>query len=217
LPPGAWPNWVLGNHDRSRVASRLGREQAPIAAMLLLTLRGTPTIYQGEELGLTDVPIPPEQVQDPWEKNVPGLRLGRDPVRTPMPWDGSAHAGFTTGEPWLPIGTSNAAAHVAAQKRDPASMLSLYRSLLALRRSEPALSVGAYVPLAATDGILAYERRHADRRVVIALNFSSKPEPLEMAGGAKGALLSTYLDQAQPITASSIMLRPHEGIIIGMS
>jgi alpha-glucosidase len=85
LPPGAWPNWVLGNHDRSRVASRLGREHAPIAAMLLLTLRGTPTVYQGEELGLTDVPIPPERVQDPWEKNVPGLGLGRDPVRTPMP------------------------------------------------------------------------------------------------------------------------------------
>jgi alpha-glucosidase len=74
--------------------------------MLLLTLRGTPTIYQGEELGLTDVSIPPERVQDPWEKNVPGLGLGRDPVRTPMPWDGSATAGFTTGEPWLPIGTS---------------------------------------------------------------------------------------------------------------
>jgi alpha-glucosidase len=215
LPPGAWPNWVLGNHDRSRLASRLGWEQAPIAAMLLLTLRGTPTLYQGEELGLTDVPIPPERVQDPWEKNVPGLRLGRDPVRTPMPsWDGSANAGFTIGEPWLPIGTSNAAAHVAAQTDDPTSMLSLYRRLLALRRSEPALSVGTYVPVAASNRILAYERRHADRRLLIALNFGAEPQPFELGGNPNSCLLSTYLDQVQLITASSLMLRPHEGVVI---
>jgi alpha-glucosidase len=217
LPPGAWPNWVLGNHDRSRLASRLGREQAPIAAMLLLTLRGTPTIYQGEELGLTDVPIPPERVQDPWEKNVPGLGLGRDPVRTPIPWDGSANAGFTTGEPWLPIGTANASAHVAGQTGDPASMLSLYRSLLDLRRSEPALSVGTYVAVAASDGILAYERRHADRRLLIALNFRAESQPLEIAGSANGCLLSTYLDQVQPTTGLSLMLRPHEGIVVEVS
>ena len=217
LPPEAWPNWVLGNHDRSRLVSRLGREQAPIAAMLLLTLRGTPTIYQGEELGLTDVPIPPERVQDPWEKNVPGLGLGRDPVRTPMPWDGSANAGFTTDEPWLPIGTSNASAHVAGQMGDPASMLSLYRSLLDLRRSEPALSVGTYVAVAASDGILAYERRYADQRLLIALNFGPEPQTLEMAGSANGCLLSTYLDQVQPTTGSSLMLRPHEGVVIEIS
>src|SRR5919202_5371873 len=90
LPLGAWPNWVLGNHDRSRVASRLGLAKTRVAAMLLLTLRGTPTLYQGDEIGMTDVPIPPERIQDPWEQNVPGLGLGRDPVRTPMPWDGSA-------------------------------------------------------------------------------------------------------------------------------
>ena len=105
LPPGAWPNWVLGNHDRSRVASRLGPAQARVAAMLLLTLRGTPTIYQGEEIGMTDVPIPPERVQDPWERNVPGLGLGRDPVRTPMQWDAGPNAGFARAgaEPWLPL------------------------------------------------------------------------------------------------------------------
>src|SRR5919205_1184553 len=107
LPPAGWPNWVLGNHDRSRVASRIGPDQARVAAMLLLTLRGTPTLYQGEEIGMTDVPIPPERVQDPWERNVPGLGLGRDPARTPMPWDGRFGAGFTTGEPWLPLGADH--------------------------------------------------------------------------------------------------------------
>src|SRR5215204_6025164 len=192
LPPGAWPNWVLGNHDRSRVATRLGREQARVAAMLLLTLRGTPMIYQGEELGLTDVPIPPELVQDPWEKNLPGLGLGRDPVRTPMPWDGTLHAGFTAGHPWLPIAEANRVINVAAQQDDPSSMLALYRGLLALRRSEPALSVGAYVPIAATDRVLAYERRFHERRLLIVLNFSRQPLPFEMVDG-RGLLLSTYL------------------------
>ncbi len=87
LPEGAWPNWVLGNHDRHRIASRIGPEQARVAAMLLLTLRGTPTVYYGDEIGMHDVPIPPEAAQDPWELNVPGLGLGRDPERTPMQWD----------------------------------------------------------------------------------------------------------------------------------
>ena len=86
LPDGAWPNWVLGNHDRPRLASRLGPAQALVAAVLLLTLRGTPTLYYGDELGLRDVAVPPEHVQDPWEKRVPGQGLGRDPVRAPMPW-----------------------------------------------------------------------------------------------------------------------------------
>src|SRR5690606_11977646 len=103
LPAGGWPNWVLGNHDRPRIASRVGQAQARVAAMLLLTLRGTPTLYYGDELGMRDVPIAPEQVQDPFEKNVPGMGMGRDPCRTPMQWDTSPNAGFTTGRPWLPL------------------------------------------------------------------------------------------------------------------
>jgi alpha-glucosidase len=100
LPHGGWPNWVLGNHDRSRIASRIGREQIRVAAMLLLTLRGTPTIYYGEEIGMAQVSIPPERVQDPFEKNVPGL--GRDGCRTPMEWSSEPHAGFSTVDSWLP-------------------------------------------------------------------------------------------------------------------
>src|SRR4029079_13908269 len=93
LPEGAWPNWALGNHDRSRVASRVGPEQARVAAMLLVTLRGTPTLYYGDELGLPDVAIPPERVQEPWEE------AGRDPARTPMQWSGDA--GLKTRAPWV--------------------------------------------------------------------------------------------------------------------
>ncbi len=108
LPPGAWPNWVLGNHDQPRIASRVGAAQARVAAMLLLTLRGTPTLYYGDELGMQDVPIPPRPVQDPWEKNEPGLGLGRDPERTPMQWDAERqrrlHHRRSPGCRWPPTG-----------------------------------------------------------------------------------------------------------------
>jgi alpha-glucosidase len=114
LPRGAWPNWVLGNHDRARIASRVGEAQARVAAMLLLTLRGTPTLYNGDEIGMQDVPIPPELVQDPFEKNVPGIGVGRDPERTPMQWDASPSAGFSTGTPWLPVADNYAVVNVAS-------------------------------------------------------------------------------------------------------
>ena len=103
LPAGAWPNWVLGNHDRPRVASRVGHDQARVAAMLLLTLRGTPTLYYGDEIGMRQVAIAPDQVRDPFEKNVPDIGVGRDGCRTPMQWDATRYAGFSTSTPWLPL------------------------------------------------------------------------------------------------------------------
>src|SRR5262249_15169959 len=101
LPPGGWPNWVLGNHDRPRRASRVGAAQAPVAAMLLLTLRGTPTLYYGDEIGMAQVDIPPDKIHDPVAHTLPGLGLGRDGCRTPMQWDAGPHAGFSAVEPWL--------------------------------------------------------------------------------------------------------------------
>jgi Alpha amylase, catalytic domain len=95
LPEGGWPNWVLGNHDRPRIATRVGSAQARVAAMLLLTLRGTPTIYYGEEIGLVPASIPPDRIRDPLERNIPGLNLGRDGARTPMQWT-SRMQGFPT-------------------------------------------------------------------------------------------------------------------------
>ena len=118
LPEGAWPNWVLGNHDQPRVASRVGPGQARAAAMLLLTLRGTPTLYYGDEIGMEDVPVPPERVVDP---------DGRDPERSPMRWTGEPGAGFSDAEPWLPLGDTDV--NVEAQEADPRSMLALHREL----------------------------------------------------------------------------------------
>ncbi len=117
IPTEAWPNYVLGNHDEPRLASRIGQAQARIAMLLLLTLRGTPTLYYGDELGMQNVPIPAERMADLWERSMPGLNLGRDQERTPMVWDGSAHAGFCPPEvePWLPIIQQDEQGNVAAQ------------------------------------------------------------------------------------------------------
>ena len=212
LPKGGWPNWVLGNHDRSRVGSRLGCEQARVAAMLLLTLRGTATIYQGEEIGMTDVAISPQQVVDPWEKNVPGLGLGRDPARTPLPWDASPKGGFTSGEPWLPLGPEHDRVNVASEARDPQSMLSLYRALLALRRREEALVTGQWEPVAAGEQVLLYERRRGSRAVGVALNMTAKASEASIAGPAT-VLLSTHLDRTGRESSPKLRLRPHEGLI----
>jgi alpha-glucosidase len=211
LPQGGWPNWVLGNHDRSRVASRLGPQQARVAAMLLLTLRGTPTIYQGEELAMQDVSITPDRVRDPWEKNVPGLGLGRDPVRTPIPWTSEVHGGFTKGDPWLPVDTVRTR-DVAQQRADSASMLRLYQELLRLRRSELALSLGCYSTRGITASLLVYERRYKNRRLQIALNMTgaSASLPTELSMGK--VLLSTLPGERSVVGADRV-LRPNEGVV----
>ena len=180
LPAGAWPNWVLGNHDRRRVATRVGPAQARVAAMLLLTLRGTPTLYMGDELGMVDTPIPPEAVRDPAELRQPDQGQGRDPVRTPFPWDGSAGRGFTTGSPWLPFGDD---VPLAVQREDASSMLSLQRRLLALRREHPALAVGAIDGVAAHGAVLWYSRVLDGARFEIVLNTGAAPAEAEIGGG----------------------------------
>lgn len=210
LPPGGWPNWVLGNHDRPRSATKRGAAQARVAAMLLLTLRGTPTLYYGDELGLENGVIPLDRVRDPRELREPGLGLGRDPVRTPMPWDDSPQAGFTQGEPWLPLGAGWEHQNVAAERDDPASILSLHRQLLALRRATPALATG-YIKLLEVEGdVLAYEREQDGERFVVALNLSHAPAMVDLP--VARPLLST-LSGPLADTAPSI-LRPDEGLIL---
>ncbi|MDX1606895.1 MAG: DUF3459 domain-containing protein, partial [Candidatus Competibacterales bacterium] len=179
------------------------------AAMLHLTLRGTPTLYQGEELGMESVPIPPDRVQDPWERNEPGHGLGRDPVRTPIAWETGPGAGFTTGVPWLPIDTRPEMC-VEIQARDDGSMLTLYQRLLALRRAEPALTIGSYRTLAVDDDLYCYERKHGDRSLAIALNFSGEERPLARGGAT---LLSTH---AREQGHEALTLAPNEGRIISL-
>lgn len=217
LPRGGWPNWVLGNHDRPRVASRVGSAQARVAAMLLLTLRGTPTIYQGEEIGMADVPIPVDQVQDPFELNVPGFGLGRDPVRTPMPWTSEPHGGFTDGRPWLPLNADMDTLNVSAQATDSRSMLSLYKALIRLRRDSDVLTVGNFRLLSAEDGVLAYARELPGRHALIALNMTSRRQVLRVGPAVRTMLLSTYLDDPGAVAGEEIQLRADEGLVLGIS
>jgi alpha-glucosidase len=182
--------------------------------MLLLTLRGTPTLYYGDELGMHDVPIPRERVQDPWEKGVPGLGLGRDPERTPMQWGAEPHAGFTSGTPWLPLAEDFTSVNVAAERAEPSSMLALYRALIELRQRVPALAVGGYEPVDAAGPILAYLRRHGERHLLIALNFGAEPATLHARTRGSRILLSTHLDRAGPLAAGGLGLRGDEGVIV---
>ncbi len=206
LPAFGWPNWVFGSHDAPRIAARIGEAQARVAAMLLLTLRGTPTLYHGDELGIGEVPITSEQMRDPQHFRQPHLGIGRDRSRTPMPWDASPGAGFTSGEPWLPLNPDWSTRNVAAQETDPSSLLALYRRLLALRRAEPALAVGDFALLDSPDGLLAYRRTAVGRELTILLNMTHEDIAMDWRGDP---LLSTLMDAPVPG-----MLRGDEGLIL---
>jgi alpha-glucosidase len=219
LPAGGWPNWVLGNHDRPRVASRVGAEQARGAAMLLLTLRGTPTIYYGDEIGMRQVAVAADRIRDPFEKNVPGIGVGRDGARTPMQWDAGKNAGFSCAEPWLPLSPDHQSENVANQRSDATSIYNLHRRLLSLRRTTPALVIGSYQPLAATGDLLVFIRRHEERRVLVALNLGEEPSHVasETEPRRGRLLLSSFLDRGHETIDGAIALRPHEGVILELA
>jgi alpha-glucosidase len=176
LPFEGWPNWVLGNHDRPRITSRVGSGQARVAAMLLLTLRGTPTIYYGDEIGMRDVPIPFDEILDPQGLNMPDKNLSRDPCRTPMQWDSTNGAGFTLSTPWLRLDKSFPRQNVELQRNDPYSMFSLYKRLITLRQKEVSLHAGEYQPVFSDSQMLVFIRQAAgEARFLIVLNLKHGP------------------------------------------
>jgi alpha-glucosidase len=219
LPAAAWPNWVLGNHDRPRVASRVGQAQARVAAMLLLTLRGTPTLYYGDEIGMQQVAIAPDQVRDPFEKTVPGIGVGRDGCRTPMQWNAEAHGGFTTGEPWLPLGNDYVHENVANLSTETRSVLNFYRALIELRKATPELVAGSYAPVATTGDLLAYRREYDGNALLIVLNLGSDPISIgsDTMAFPGEILLSTNLDRTGETVSGGLDLRGDEGLIIRLS
>lgn len=211
-----WPNYVLGNHDRSRLATRIGQERARLAAMLMFTLRGMPFIYYGEELGMEDVAIPDNKCLDPWGKNVPGFNVGRDPERTPMQWDESSHAGFTGGNPWLLVSPDYKKRNVKVESRDPLSMLSFYKKLIRQRTNSPALLTGMYKPLeSGNKDVFVFGRECEKEKLLVAINFSDT----ERVSGlqVRGSLLcGTHSENAREKVTdlAQLKLRPYEGIII---
>ncbi len=211
IPVGAWTNWTLGNHDEIRLATRLGEENARLAAVLLLTLKGTPFLYYGDELGMTEVDIPPEHARDPWGANVP--YLSRDGARTPMQWNSSKAAGFSQAEPWLPVAPDYQLKNVEAELADPGSMLNLYRRLLALRRSSVALRRGSYLTHPASNETVLVYRREAERETVtVALNMSR--EPVEVAIRAGRVVLSTADPEEAQVFRGGLKLSAWEGVVV---
>jgi alpha-glucosidase len=212
LPPGAIPAYVMGNHDQPRLVSRYGRAAAPSAAVLLLTLPGTPFIYYGEEIGMEDVPIAEAQARDPARHGA----IGRDPERTPMQWSDAPGAGFSRGSPWLPLGDLRI--NVAAQSDDPDSLLNLYRRLIWQRKRSPALRSGAYVSVPGTpDGVYGFLRSVAEQRALTLVNFgggpASAPLPAELAG-ATVAIATRREREGQRVRGGTLDLSGHEAVVL---
>jgi glycosidase len=180
--------------------------------MLLLTLRGTPFLYQGEEIGMRNVPIPPERLQDPLAFRL-HPSLSRDPSRTPLPWRAGPGAGFTDGEPWLPLGVDAPERNVAAQRAAPGSLLQLYRALLALRRRTPALHRGAYAARRAPKDVFAFERSEGRQRAVVALNFGSAPARVSLGRGRIAEAIHSQPGEALPERLGSLRLGACQGFV----
>ena len=220
VPLGACPNWVLGNHDQPRIASRAGKSQTRVAQMLLLTLSGTCTCYYGDEIGMMNVDIPPDKLRDTAGFNLSDAKkFARDPWRTPMHWDASPNAGFCSAdvEPWLPVAGDYQRMNVTLHNQDPQSMLALFRRLTALRRITPALHIGSYRSLdTGVNAVFVYERQHSGTRLLVALNFSDAPQMLDLSSGAgQGVvLLSTELDREGAESLAGFRLRANEGVIV---
>jgi alpha-glucosidase len=205
-PVGIEPTWALSNHDLARHATRFGESRARLAALLLLSLRGTICLYAGEEIGMLDAPDAPGRARD---------RAGRDRQRTPMQWDASATGGFTGGKPWLPL-VDPARRNVAAQSGDPGSLLNLYRRLLALRRSSMALRHGTLTVLAdLPPGLLGWTRETPAERLLLIANMGDAAATVDAAAvAAHGEVLCGTLDREGSVGLGELRLDPREGLLL---
>lgn len=218
-----WPATVLANHDRSRPVSRfletLGRHDAATAdavakatATIELTLRGTPFLYYGEEIGALDITVPRAEARDRAALTMDGW-WNRDGCRAPMAWSGGANAGFCSGEPWLPVPTDAAERNVERQRSTDDSVLAHYRRLLALRRGSAALTTGDLTLVDVGDpDVLAFVRRAGDAAALVVVRFGLEGGPVELPEGAWTAVLSTH-GQALPATGSRIEVGPLEAMV----
>ncbi len=216
----SWPCYAMGNHDVYRVLSRLGISEkenrcaiGKLLATLQLTLRGTPVIYYGEEIGMENVSIPHEKILDPLGKTWWPLREGRDVVRTPMHWERGRLAGFSEAEPWLPVGVDKDSTHnVASQEKDPSSLLNHYRRLIHIRKHTPVLKHGAFrFLLDGHDGLLGYQRLDGSDKVVVILNFNASQAGVDLGGVGK-ILCGTHRNEGDSIE-KRILLEPYEALV----
>lgn len=211
IPVGGWTNWLLGNHDEIRMATRLGLINARMAALLLLTLRGSPFLYYGDELGMHEAIIPPGEGRDPWGENVD--YLSRDGCRTPMQWDSSPDAGFGSDRPWLPVNADHETVNVESELEDPGSMLNLYRRLLAYRKSSKPLRFGSYLTHPeSNEDVYVFERSANGVKVIVAINFTHKMQTVDIDPGC--VVISTAASGERQIGPEGLLLPEQEAVII---
>lgn len=215
-PSWGWPNYVLGNHDEPRIAGRLGVEKARQAAMLLLTLRGTPTLYNGDEFGQKNVEIPLEEQKDPWGKRVSGT--GRDRNRTPNQWSPEANAGFTPAgvTPWLPVADDYRTVNMECELKESRSILNLYRKLLAFRKLSAAIKSGTYEPIDPTPAdCFAFLRQSGHERIITAFNMGETTARFDFHRfGRLEIIVSTGMDRAGLADSRYVDLSPWEGLVL---
>jgi len=229
---GIWPNYVLGNHDATRMATRHMKKDEEDARLkvlmaLLLTLRGTPYLYYGEEIGMRDISLKRREILDPPGKKFWPLYKGRDGCRSPMQWDNSTYAGFSSKKPWLPVHPNYRTRNVEAQNADPNSMLNFTRKLTQLRRDNPALVRGDFTLLTELpkDSFI-YLREIPEQKILVALNFKNRiiSETLEhtlsgtgVAPAPKWKLLLSTVRGAAPEDIHPMQLAPYEVLILESS
>lgn len=225
---GRWTTYVLSNHDNPRHYDRYGDGQhnndiAKLTATMLLTLRGSPFLYYGEEIGMTTTePKTIDEVRDPVGRRYWPANKGRDGERTPMQWDSSAQSGFTTGKPWLPVPSSASERNVATAERDPNSILNFYKQLIALRRRSPALLDGKYESLESDPRVYAYKRSVWSRQTaIVALNMSGERRTFKLPSPPRSgpfvysvALSNMSAPRTRPVVKSEISLAPFEAVIL---
>ncbi len=224
LRPEAWPNLTLSNHDQPRHATRfrsrsksVSKARLEIAAMLVLAARGTPFLYYGEELGMTNARIPRSELRDPTGKTFWPLPFGRDGERTPMRWDDSANSGFTDSEtrPWLRIGTDAETVNVAKERRDADSLWHWYRRMIETRKKSPALASGSFEFISRGErSVLSFARAAGTDRAACYLNFSDRPRKVRFEAGAR-VLLGNERTAGATVDAGYAVLAPHEALLIG--
>lgn len=223
LPEETWPTQVLNNHDLSRSATRFGRgendERLKIAAGLLLTLRGTPFLYYGEEIGMRDIKLKRREILDPVGKRYWPFYKGRDGCRSPMQWDPSEQGGFTSARPWLPVHNNYTHRNVAAQEHNPESLLNFYKTLLRIRRRHSALRNGTFVPIpVGSERALTYLRENQDETVWIVCNFDRRKinltPGLQLGSKQWKFLISNQRGNFLGDFQNTITLKPEEILIL---
>jgi alpha-glucosidase len=218
-----WPNYVLNNHDVCRSATRYGRgeddERLKVAATMLLTLQGTPFLYYGEEIGMRDIPISKQEIQDPVGKHYWPFFKGRDGCRAPMQWNQSTFSGFSTTTPWLKLHQNYSGRNVAIQQDDPNSLLNFYIQLIKIRKSYLALQNGMFISLTYNpQTLLGYLRQNSEQTILVGLNFNRKTNKLVLSGSLLRSgwelLISNKRAEIGKMEKGYLALEPEEALVM---